>query len=206
MGSSFGFFSDGLDVEPSSWDHILKYANDQAGEAAAGRGPRRSTEVEARYKRYSAWCMEREHTTLQLLLAVNSWRPVSSRRFFAKECRVALEPNIVPYHCDAGIEHWVLWYHPEDTPGSTDLDHDSSAEHVRTFISLQDDELIVFQNLPEFRSVPEIAHAHAFVRPLCDTSAAALQALREERRIRSPWAEAERLGGRGDEWARSIAR
>ena len=27
------------------------------------------------------------------------------------------------------------------------------------------DELIAFQNLPEFRSVPEVAHAHVFLRP-----------------------------------------
>ena len=60
-------------------------------------------------------------------------------------------------------------------------------------------ELLAFQNLPQFRSVPQMAHAHVFLRPRSDATAAALATLRRQRRMRSPWAEAERLGGRGDE-------
>lgn len=63
----------------------------------------------------------------------------------------------------------------------------------------EEDEVIAFQNLPQFRSVPQMAHAHVFLRPRSDATAKALASLRFERRIRSPWAEAERLGGRASE-------
>ena len=114
--------------------------------------------------------------------------------------RVALEPNIVPYHVATDIEHWILWLHPDDTPGDTDLDAAALPHQVRAFVpSLREEELIAFQNLPAFRSVPQMAHAHVFLRARSDETAAALATLRMERRIRSPWAEAERIGGRGDE-------
>ena len=68
-----------------------------------------------------------------------------------------------------------------------------------------EDELVAFQNLPQFRSVPEMAHAHVFLRPLTDVSSVAVRELRAARRLRSPWAEAERArsGEAGwAEWAR----
>merc|ERR1712190_632864 len=38
-------------------------------------------------------------------------------------------------------------------------------QHVRVFLpSLQEEEVILFQNVPEMRLVPQIAHAHVFVR------------------------------------------
>ena len=33
----------------------------------------------------------------------------------------ALEPNLVPYYVEPA-SHWVLWHHPDCTPGDTDLD------------------------------------------------------------------------------------
>ena len=76
-----------------------------------------------------------------------------------------------------------------------------SPDNVRLFLpSLRvEDEAIAFQNLPQYRSVPQMAHAHVFLRARTDATANAIAALQAERRIRSPWAEAERLGGRGDE-------
>ena len=62
-----------------------------------------------------------------------------------------------------------------------------------------DAELVVFQNLPEFRSVPQVAHAHVFFRLRSAAALQALKSLRVERRLRSPWCEAERLGGRAEE-------
>jgi hypothetical protein len=117
--------------------------------------------------------------------------------------RVALEPNIVPYDIESGIEHWVLWYHPESKPGTEELDRQVCADHVKSFLPLSEfnaeQELCVFQNIPEFRSVPEMAHAHVFFRPQSAEVAAAVHQLRMERRIRSPWVETERRGGRGAE-------
>lgn len=174
----------------ASWETICAFAADQAGEALAERGPKRTAAVEARYKRYSEWCASRGHTGVELILATALWKAVG-----ADGPRVALEPNIVPYHVAAGIEHWVLWYHPEATPGGTDLDPAAFVAHVRLFLDVDGaDECCCFQNLPERRSVPTMAHAHVFLR-----TSSALAKLRAERRLRSPWAEAERLGGRGAE-------
>jgi hypothetical protein len=237
----------------ATWETILAYAADQEGESAAGRGPKRATDIEDRYRRYSQWCAARGHTGVELVLAISMWQstagnangmggqhdessgksestkngrggapqlppctpfpsplqqldsvwleggPAAPPEAFASQAVVALEPNIVPYHCEAPIEHWVLWYHPDVTDPSTDLDPQQCAAHVRQFLSLHDDELVVFQNLPMFRSVPQVAHAHVFIRPLREGSRVALQQLRLHRRLRSPWVEAERIGGRGAE-------
>ena len=43
--------------------------------------------------------------------------------------------------------------------------------HVRIFLpSLSEDEVVIFQNVPELRSVPQVAHAHVFVRPTSEVS------------------------------------
>lgn len=179
----------------ASWETIRAFAADQAGEALAGRGPKRTAAVEARYKRYSDWCASRGHTGVELILGTALWKPVGDGG-----PRVALEPNIVPYHVAAGIEHWVLWYHPETTPGGADLDPAAFPSHVRLFLNVDaTEECCCFQNLPERRSVPTMAHAHIFLRPRRPETRSALAKLRAERRLRSPWAEAERLGGRGAE-------
>jgi hypothetical protein len=44
-----------------------------------------------------------------------------------------------------------------------------------------------------------MAHVHVFLRPQSEGTTSALTNLRLERRLRSPWAEAERLGGRASE-------
>jgi len=64
--------------------------------------------------------------------------------------RVALEPNVVPYHIEPHIEHWVLWYHPESTSGKADLCADQFVPHLRRFLpSLRaEEEVLCFQNLP----------------------------------------------------------
>jgi hypothetical protein len=33
----------------------------------------------------------------------------------------SLEPNLVPYFVDPAT-HWVLWHHPDDLPGDTELE------------------------------------------------------------------------------------
>jgi hypothetical protein len=190
----------GFALEPTQWAQISQYSDHQAEEAAAGRGPKRTVAVEERYTRYKQWCAQRGHTTLELLKATAIWR----RHDGASGALAALEPNIVPYHLEQGIEHWVLWYDPEATAPTTDLARADCARHANAFFPVElqlevGEELICFQNLPEFRSVPEMAHAHVFMRPGTAAKAAALASLRKERRIRSPWAEAERLGGRGHE-------
>jgi hypothetical protein len=198
------------------WEAIQAYAADQEVEAAAQRGPRRTDKIADRYQRYSAWCALRGHTGVDLILATAMWIPAeidggatgngaaattAGHGPTATGILIALEPNIVPYHLDPGIEHWILWYHPTAVPGNVDLDASRFVSHVRRFLpSLRaDDELVAFQNLPQFRSVPQMAHAHVFLRPTTTATIAAVAKLRAERRLRSPWAEAERMGGRADE-------
>ena len=185
----------------ASWDAIRAYASDQATEAANGRGPRRTTLVQERYQRYTAWCKLRGHTGVDLVLATALWREAGPKEAGGPPPIVSLEPNIVPYHVDEGISHWLLWYHPDRTPGNHDLDPALFASHVRLFLpSLSEaEELVAFQNLPQFRSVPQIAHAHVFLRPLSEQTMEGIAKLRIERRLRSPWAEAERIAGRGSE-------
>ena len=184
--------------EPAPWESIVAYAADQAGEAAADRGPRRTESVQARYKRYLEWCSARGHTGVELIQATAIWRPAAAAG--GTSVSIALEANIVPYHLQEPISHWVLWYHPDSIPGTDDLQPELYMAHLRIFLpSLRADEVVAFQNLPQFRSVPQMAHAHVFLRPQAEATASALDGLRRERLIRSPWAEAERLAGRGHE-------
>ena len=53
--------------------------------------------------------------------------------------------------------------HGEST---AELQREAQHKHVRRFLPiLDDDEICTFQNIPRFRSVPELAHAHVFLRP-----------------------------------------
>ena len=92
----------------------------------------------------------------------------------------------------------MIWYRVASTAS---LDSDAIIAHVRHFLPslVSDDEIIAFQSQPQFRTVPEMAHVHVLLRPRSEPTARALSDLRLERRLRSPWAEAERLGGRGHE-------
>ena len=147
-----------VDAPTCSWEAIQIYGARQAEEAEAGRGPRRTEGIEERYRRYKQWCAERGHTGVELVSATAIWLTAAPCGAVdgAGGARVALEVNIVPYHLDAGISHWVLWYHPDSTPGDADLDGSFFAAHVRLFLpSLRvEDELVAFQNLPQYRSVP----------------------------------------------------
>lgn len=68
----------------------------------AGRGPTRTVAVETRYRRYTEWCASRGHTGVELVLATALWKEVGQEAG-GRGVRVALEPNIVPYHAEAGV-------------------------------------------------------------------------------------------------------
>ncbi|CAK0795410.1 unnamed protein product, partial [Prorocentrum cordatum] len=179
---------------PGSWEGLGAYAADQRGAVAAGHALGRRPEIDERYRRYFRWAAERGQAGWQYLVQTAQWRCEHGGPW------VALEPNIVPYDLEPGVEHWNLWYHPATTPGSAELDMGVVLRHVRLFLpALEDGEVVLFQNIPEFRSVPEVAHAHVFVRPRGSSTAEELCELRKAWRLRSPWAEHERLGGRGAE-------
>jgi len=180
---------------PASWSTIRAYAADQRTEYKAGRGPRRLPEIDERYRRYGAWLKDRGQKGWEYLLKSALWRCPE-----AGQPSVALEPNIVAYDVEAGIEHWNLWYHPGTTAGNADLAMSDVLRHARLFLpSLQEAEVALWQNIPELRSVPEMAHAHVMLRPQTAETRSEVAELRTNWRLRSPWAEHERMGGRGHE-------
>lgn len=79
------------------------------------------------------------------------------RRLFIAETnsRLLREPsffirNPYPYDVGPGIEHWTLWYRDGINP----------YEEYKKYTSLP---AVVKVNEPEFRSIPEIDHAHVFL-------------------------------------------
>ena len=64
-------------------------------------------------------------------------------------------------------------------------------------VDLSVDDCLTYQNVPELRSLPTIAHSHVFLRTnrLSESSHAALSRMRRRWRDRSPWLQAERTGG-----------
>jgi len=180
---------------PANWSTIRAYAADQRTEYEAGRGPRRLPEIDERYRRYGAWLKDRGQKGAGYLLKSALWRCPEPG-----QPSVALEPNIVPYDVETGIEHWNLWYHPGTTVGNADLAMSDVLRHARLFLpSLQEAEVALWQNIPELRSVPEMAHAHVMLRPQTAETRSAVAEVRTNWRLRSPWAEHERMGGRGHE-------
>merc|ERR1719195_1008424 len=180
---------------PACWSAIRAYAADQRTEHEAGRGPRRIPEIDERYHRYGSWLKDRGQKGWEYLLKSALWRCSEPG-----QPSVALEPNIVAYDVEAGIEHWNLWYHPGTTAGNADLAMSDVLRHARLFLpSLQEAEVALWQNIPELRSVPEMAHAHVMLRPQTAETRSEVAELRTNWRLRSPWAEHERMGGRGHE-------
>ena len=58
-------------------------------------------------------------------------------------------------------------------------------------MQLRDEEALIYQNLPELRSLPTIAHSHVFLRPLTPVLARGLERRRAAWRARSPWLKAQ---------------
>jgi len=225
----------------ASWESLVAFAASPLTTITEGRGPRRSGEVDTRYRRYMAWLNSREQTPSEYLAATGQWREVPGGP------TVALEPNIAPFELEAGIEQWNLWYNSmdivdldiqpgcqvmflDDAPTSAKViayqpdakcqilsangsmlcvdlrslfgsgDWTAVWEHLRFMLpSLQNDEAIVFQNPRQLRLAPDLPFANVFIRANCKATRNDLHAHRLRWRDQSPWAEHERLLGRGNE-------
>jgi len=190
---------------PCSWEEVRAYAAAQEAQLAAGLGPRRAPETDAVYELYKRWCDAHSAELRNEKCAGFSTNALYVLRYTAWEKEkagavgVALEPNIVPYTLDAGISHWVLWHHPtlSAAHGDAELEVRSERRIVAALLeaaALESDEeqLIAFQNVPALRSIPELAHAHVFLRPDLATEEGLALAARLERRgeahaAHSPW-------------------
>eukprot|EP00747_Dinoflagellata_sp_TGD_P169700 gnl/TRDRNA2_/TRDRNA2_199372_c0_seq1.p1 gnl/TRDRNA2_/TRDRNA2_199372_c0~~gnl/TRDRNA2_/TRDRNA2_199372_c0_seq1.p1 ORF type:complete len:313 (-),score=29.64 gnl/TRDRNA2_/TRDRNA2_199372_c0_seq1:441-1298(-) len=162
----------------------------------------RSTGSESLYQRYRAWLEKHNLDSHGYLLKYEPW----------EHNGVSFVPNIFPYEMENSISHWVLWHHPEQLAGDTELQPDDERTLVCELLGKEvaaaaghpdvhgdsacawgprDDEIVVFQNTPEMRSIPTIAHAHCFLRPRADAAGKRLECVLNERRMnreaQSPW-------------------
>jgi len=90
---------------PYSWDDIRLHAINQSARYTAGQYPGRSPDGNALYEKYKRWCKNHGLDNQQYVLKYVSWRDGR-----------ALEPSLAPYLLEEGIEHWILWHHPDSTP------------------------------------------------------------------------------------------
>jgi hypothetical protein len=149
----------------------------------------RSPEATERYASYKAWCAEHALTNEAYVLAYTAW----SGTLQNPRDHVSLAPNLAPYALEPGIEHWVLWHHPDAVPPTASLDAHACRRAVcealrRGGAEVGHDRVITFQNPPEVRSVGGIAHAQVFIRVLDLPKLQQLLAeMRREHVQRSPW-------------------
>ena len=174
---------------PYSWSDLMEHSTNQSARYAAGEYPGRSPEGNAMYERYKRWCVENGGiSNAAYVLKFVLW----------DESGCALEPSLAPYLLEAGIEHWILWHHPDRTPGDTELNSTSEARLARSLIAHAGAELdprghlLCYQNVPALRSIPSIAHSHVFLYAsrMPTASQEVVREMRERWRLRSPWLQA----------------
>ena len=178
---------------PYTWRDIADHATNQSARYQAGEYPGRSPAGNAQYEVYKAWCTARAISNPDYVVRYVAWHDDA-----------ALEPALAPYLLVDGIEHWILWHHPNKTPGDTELDPASEAAVARALVAREikgeaspsDVPLVCFQNVPPLRSIPTIAHSHVFLRvgSMLPEARRAVGAMRGAWRQRSPWL---RAAGRG---------
>ena len=141
------------------------------------------------YEKYKQWCVKHgQITNAEYVLKFVRWRHKG----------IALEPSLAPYLLEDGIEHWILWHHPTHTPGSTELDRASEAQLAiqlvarETGLRVDADDVLCFQNIPQLRSIPSIAHSHVFlhVGRMPHASQTTIASMRTAWQQRSPWLQA----------------
>ena len=142
------------------------------------------------YELYKSWCNEHGRlSNTEYVLKYVHWQ--SSGRLSGS----ALEPALAPYLLEEGIEHWILWHHPErGTPGDTNLDREDEIDLAMDLAAqagarLVRHDVVCFQNVPELRSIPQIAHSHIFLRVghMPEESRRVVAEMRALWRSRSPW-------------------
>ena len=139
------------------------------------------------YDKYKRWCVEHGRiSNAEYVLRYVHWHKGS-----------ALEPSLAPYLLEDGIEHWILWHHPDPTPGDTELSRDAEARIAIAHVvrasggsaHVDEDHLVCFQNVLPLRSIPTIAHSHVFLRvgSMPHATRRTIEKMRRRWRSRSPW-------------------
>ena len=147
----------------ASWAALRAFAAHQDPErgpwgSAAHQAPLRTLETTAALAAFSGWLSSRAPplTAEQSVLRYTPWRCADG---------LALEPNAAPYALQPGIEHFLLWYHPDASgiDGEAELDVARALTDAQRVLreqgaELRSGEAIVFQNVRALRSVLGIAH------------------------------------------------
>ena len=173
---------------PYSWEELHLHAANQSARYAASEYPGRSPDGNAMYDEYKQWCVEHgKISNAEYVLKYVNWQD-----------GVALEPSLAPYLLEDGIEHWILWHHPDRTQADVELDREEEARLALAFVARQGGvqldpaDLVCYQNVPALRSIPTIAHSHVFLRvgSMPPASRQAVARMRSAWRSRSPWLQA----------------
>ena len=152
-----------------TWDSLTRFAANPTGSEEQWAPFARKAEAQRTYDDYKAWCEARGVSVAEDIVDSVEWVDACS----AASHRVGLEPSWAPYNLASDIEHWVLWHHPNDIPGHTDLAPSSEEAIVKELLQRfggtatarpEEDQLVTFQNIPLRRSVSDIAHSHVFFR------------------------------------------
>ena len=148
-------------------------------------GLTRDSASSARYDEYKRWICEHSIENAEYVLRYACWErsPCDATR------RVALEPNLVPYCVAEDVRHWVLWTHPDDLSGDATLDATAAVDTAYAILggAREGLDIVAFQNPPERRSIPTIAHAHVFIRCRSEAMRAVLEGNERLFRERSPF-------------------
>jgi hypothetical protein len=168
---------------PYTWQELRQHAGNQSLRYSAGEYPGRSPAGNTQYAVYKAWCRARGITNPQYVIDYVQWHNNS-----------ALEPALAPYLLVDGIEHWVLWHHPRRLPGKTVLNPDEEQVLALSLLAIEGAHLskgnvLCYQNVPQLRSLPTIAHSHVFlhVGVLTNASRRLVARMRSRWEQRSPW-------------------
>ncbi|KAI9503641.1 hypothetical protein GGI25_002773 [Coemansia spiralis] len=123
----------------------------------------RSHETQACYEEYIARA-KHQHGSVAAYLSATALRgfeptaddgPLAKNDFF-------FYANEFPYHLEDGVEHWVMWCRKRLVPGFEAPDAAISAIRSR----FGDVECRYFVNPVKNQSVPQLSHAHVFIKRL----------------------------------------
>mmetsp|Transcript_85842 Transcript_85842/g.216143 ORF Transcript_85842/g.216143 Transcript_85842/m.216143 type:complete len:194 (-) Transcript_85842:20-601(-) len=166
-----------------TWESVIAYAADRSLPC-----PDRDDFEEARYDAQKVWLASRGEAPHEYVLRIVDWDAHG----------LGLEPCLVPYCLEGGVEHWILWFHPERYPPAEELPpEDMIKEALRRFLGVQPaaEWALWYENLPSKRSVPAVRHLHVFLRlPMAPPDVVANAArLRSDWAGRSEWLQEERV-------------
>lgn len=138
-----------------NWDFFNQFSFHKPPEMNIKRSP----EVAKKYRDHSLQLKKKNCSVLQHL----------RQKFFPngdKDLKFIITQNQFPYHMEAGINHYLIWFNPDLESCHWIRSFQKVKEIVEEFCRQQninqDADCIFFQNLECMRSVKAIPHIHIF--------------------------------------------